>query len=363
MKLNKQFNRYEQWNSHKYISDLGDSERKKEVAFKGFIKCKLMHGMMGSVIVPDLLIYRTSKEKFFKWIQPLAFRANQIYFFDQNAIANLMIDISAKTTVIVKFKQSNFIRFLDDYSELYECEISASTDISDHFTGVGYFNNDFIPCIKSYHHTTQEAFLKIMESGFLKNSKWNIGGTKKLKNIGYVYFTPLDKLKYNEDLIQVAMSNKGFILGTTNDGRIRRINIYRRSTKDFEATLEFWIDTQAIATPHLLKRRDSLGGVFYLICSPFIHRVGLKPDSVLEFKDNVINDISKKADYIIVGNCDQLDGIIAPYDEENTEYIFKIEKTLGSQNLFSFWLEHANSDQYSDKAVEYQEFLSRNRNG
>ncbi|GAJ41663.1 hypothetical protein GCA01S_084_00060 [Parageobacillus caldoxylosilyticus NBRC 107762] len=37
----------------------------------------------------------------------------------------------------------------------------------------------------------------------------------------------------------------------------------------------------------------------------------------------MIEDSGKKADYIVVGDCDHLNGIIAPYDEENTKYISK----------------------------------------
>jgi hypothetical protein len=357
MKLNTQFNRYEDINGHRYIEYLGDNEVQKQILFKGYIKCKLMHGNKISVIVPDLLIYQVDLKKSYKWIQPLAFRANQIYYFDENAQANIMIDISARSTVFIRFKRSDFVRVLNDYSEIYECSIFASTDISNYYTGEGYFDESFVPYIKSFHHTNNIAKKMILECGYLKNSKWNIGGTKELRNIGYIYFTPLEKLKYNADLVQVAMSNTGYILLSTNQGKIRRINIYRRFVKDFESTLAFWLDTQSIAPSHLFKRRDSLGAVYYQVCSPFIQRVGMFPETKLVFLNDVIQDSSKKADYIIVGDCDYMDGVIAPYDEENTEYILKIEKLNGTINLFDFWEENANTDQYSNKDVEFQEFV------
>lgn len=354
MKLNKHFNRYETFKSHIYINELGDEEWIKERVYKGFIKCKLMHGTVGTIIVPDLIFYQIDENKRFKWIQPLAFRPNRNYYVENEAIANIMIDISAKTTVKIQFKKSDFIRKLSDYSELYECEILSSTDISEHFTGEGYFNDEYVPFIRAYHHTSQRNFVKIQECGYLKNSKWNIGGTKELKNIGYVYFTPLNELKYNSDLEQVAMSRKGFILLSSNDGRIRKVKIYRRFVKHFQKTMAFWLDTQAIAPSHFFKRRDSIGKIFYLVASPFILRVGMEPEKVLKFEGDLIIDSSKKADYIVLGDCDYLDGVIAPYDEENTSFIFKIEKE--SMNLFDFWKEHANTDQYTNKQVEYQQF-------
>lgn len=357
MKINKHLNRYETFNSHQYIQELGDDEWKKEIKYDGFIKCKLMHGQVGSVIVPDLLFYQLEDDKSFSWIQPLAFRANRIYYEETDATAVIMIDISARTTVSVRFKRSNLIQRFSDSSELYKCEILASEDLSQHYTGKGVFKDNFLPFIKLYHHTTHDASGKIKGSGFLLNSKWNIGGTKELSNIGYVYFTPLDKLKYDDDLIQVAMSSNGSIHLTTNTGEIRKVNIYRRNVNHFETTLDFLVDTQNIAPSHLYKRRDSMGGVFYLICSPFIHRVGMNPTETLKFEKNIIEDNSKKADYIIVGDCDRLDGVTAPYDEENTSYIFKIEDRYDSKNLFDFWEEFSNTDQYTEKEVKYQKFV------
>lgn len=86
----------------------------------------------------------------------------------------------------------------------------------------------------------------------------------------------------------------------------------------------------------------------------------MMPDSLLEFYEDIIVDTSKKADYINVGDCDQLEGVIAPYDEENTSYIFKIEKQNQSKNLFDFWYDYSNTDQYSNKQVEYQKFINPN---
>lgn len=68
-----------------------------------------------------------------------------------------------------------------------------------------------IPFLKAYHHTNQDSYDKILSSGYLKLSNWNIAGTKSLINIGYVYLTPLDELKYDMDLIQIAMSSLGQI--------------------------------------------------------------------------------------------------------------------------------------------------------
>jgi hypothetical protein len=274
--INKHYNRIERFNNHQYIENLGDNKWKKDIKYNGYVKCKLMHGANGSILVPDLVFYQVQENGEFKWIQPLAFRANQIYFLDDDAQAHIMIDISCETTVTIKFNKSNFLKKLNDNSELYECNILSSLDITGHYTGEGFFNENNVPFIKAYHHTSNDSANKIKDCGYLKNSKWNIGGTKELRNVGYVYFTPLNELKYNSDLVQIAMSENGSILLSTNNGGIRRINIYRRSIGDFQTTLEFWIDTQLISPSHLFKRRDSRGSIFYLVASPFIIRIGME---------------------------------------------------------------------------------------
>ncbi|MHA6261169.1 hypothetical protein ACXYMX_14880 [Sporosarcina sp. CAU 1771] len=53
-----------------------------------------------------------------------------------------------------------------------------------------------------------------------------------------------------------------------------------------------------------------------------------------------------------------MDALIAFYDEENTDDIFKIEKQDGSKNLFAFWQDNVNTDQYSNKQVRYQQFIT-----
>lgn len=361
--LNLRFNRVENDSNHKYINLLGDNEIQKNIMNKGFIKCKLMHGEVGTIIVPDILIYQVNDKNQFKWIQPLAFRANQIYFLDDDAQGNIMIDISSQTSVTVRFWKSKFVKLLSDYSQLYECEIYSSVDILGHSTGEGYFDEKQIPFLKAYHHTNQKAYSLINECQYLKLSSWNIAGNKELANIGYLYVTPINQIMYDTDLEQIAMSSKGEIYARTYFGSIRKIKVYRRFVKDFTAKLTLWIDSQIIAPSHLYKMVDSVGVVYYQICSPFIQRIGAYPNSQLTFLYDKISDNKeiKKADYIILGNLNTFKGIEAPYDEENTKYVFKIEKISKEDNLFDFWEKNANTDQFSDKSAEFLQFKKNHK--
>ena len=98
--------------------------------------------------------------------------------------------------------------------------------------------------------------------------------------------------------------------------------------------------------------------MFYEICMPFIYRIGANPDSLLDYENNTIRkqDHLKQIDYQIIGLATEFKGLEAPYDEENTDYIFKVEKLSKETNILDFWFENVNSDQYSDKSIENQKF-------
>ena len=55
---------------------------------------------------------------------------------------------------------------------------------------------------------------------------------------------------------------------------------------------------------------------------------------------------------IVLGDADTRVGLLAPYDEENTPAIFKIERMNGADDLFTLWKRHPNSDRFNGYAVE-----------
>ena len=63
----------------------------------------------------------------------------------------------------------------------------------------------------------------------------------------------------------------------------------------------------------------------------------------------------KRFDYIVVGDATTVEGLAAPYDEEDTRFLLKIERPSPGTNIFEFWFEHGNLDLYSGKTVETQE--------
>jgi hypothetical protein len=87
-----------------------------------------------------------------------------------------------------------------------------------------------------------------------------------------------------------------------------------------------------------------------------IFRIGIAPKTVLPLTQGTI-DLSeatlKQFDYVLLGYATTKDGLLAPYDEENTRELFKVERC---EDPFEFWKAHPNRELYTAKHVELQAF-------
>jgi hypothetical protein len=231
-----------------------------------------------------------------------------------------------------------------------------------------------VPYLRLYHHTSRDAKQNIERSGEFWGSKWNIQGThKKLTNVAYVYFTPLDSVVHPDDLKMIAMASDG-LLTFTVDGfqppgilmpgwengykdQILILPVYRASTVDRTETLEFDIASTLLAPQHVLRHSPPAEPVWYEIATPFVHRIGIEPTATLRFRSRRLDYATvqtKRFDYVVVGDATTVDGLAAPYDEEDTRFLLKIERPSTGTTTLEFWFEHGNQDLYSDKRIETQ---------
>lgn len=370
---NKRFNRVETVNDHRYLRDLGYLPV-GEHQHSGFIKCKLAHGHGYSVIVPDILFLGNGS----RWLQPLAFGPNIIEKFDHEDIrCRFNVDVSCGNRLVVSFTKQDLVQHLLDGSELYRCRFQGPETLVEFVTGVSEFELGTPPLITLYHHTKPETKEKILTSGEFWASQWNIQGTKrKLTNVGYVYFTALDRVKFDEDLTAIAMASDGYIdmlvdgfqspqniskrelLKRYSNIHLLHLPVYRGSTKDRTATLKYLVDCSCLAPQHLW-RHDSHEGVWYEICNSFTHRVGLPPERKLPITGSEIRSggfSQKQFDYLIVGDATTVAGLAAPYNEEETSHIWKIERTPERSTMLDFWMEQGNIDHFSGKTPEMRQF-------
>lgn len=370
-RLNRRFNRFESATDHSYLEDFG-ADGIGDQLYSGLIKCKLAHGLGRSIVIPDLIFLGKDGKK---WIQPLAFGPPLLSKFSEHRVeCRFSVDISCSKRLEVVFKSEEFVDAYADGSELYRCTIRGARSLQAHTTGDSELRRDKAPLITLYHHTTEDSKKNILAGKEFHLSSWNIQGTeKKIKNAGYVYFTALDQISCEGDLRCIAMSSDEVIYLTV-DGfprptflsqeilaefakNILPLQVYRGSTKDRTATIKLKIDVSVLTPQHLLLHTGDLP-MWYEVCNPFTHRVGAQPKSVVGFSNETIDRgtfPAKTFQYIVVGDASLVDGLAAPFNEESTEWIFKIESPQPGRSILQLWFDLGNTDLFSSKDPELQD--------
>lgn len=342
------------------VIDIKDGDQKKH---KGLIKVRLAHSEGASFLIPEILIGLSGTRYFLpSFFGPPLIGSN---VEPELHLANFSIDVgNPKSKILSRFiirvKSNGLIKSYDDGAQLFECEYEAPKKILDLVSGScrRMTNGDY--AIKVFHHTIRESAKKIKESNELWSSSWNLAGTRELANIAYTYFTSLPALKNEDDLHRVAMaSNEILKLQTTSDRAIEKIldlKVRRGDTKDRTAALPFFVPTELISPYPLRFHPPSKGNPAYYECvGAEIIRVGVKPTKKLSLNQNnvsIFNDDKKTFDYIVRGEANTLEGLEAPYKEEDTKCIAHLQKLNNKTNFFDFWKQNENSDQVSGRKFE-----------
>lgn len=358
MKVNYKFNRYERKGRHHYVKEFPSSRRKGSVKYSGHVKCKLVHHEMYSVIVPDQVYLTVGGENL--WIQPLFFVASFIHFSESEDHCRLSVDISHGAVLSIDIKSDWLLAKLPDGSFFYRCEIEGPPALFRYATGKAKFVNN-IPYLQLFHHTNLRAKEGILKSSTFWTSSWNIQGTKQLSNIAYLYLTPLDRIVCDEDLQEIAMSSLEFVPLRLDQNMTNipdeLLRVYRESTSNRRHSIACWARADLLASQHIYRHAPSHGAVYYEIVCPFIQRMGVDMGSVIEMKRSTLSPASpKQFEYVVVGDASSLKGLRAPYDEEDTTEIWKVDSASGSKEIISHWRANPNSNLYCQIPIEMAAF-------
>jgi hypothetical protein len=369
---NRRFNRIETNHNNYYHDSYGWATQKRKPC-NGWIKCRLLHGPKHSLIVPDQLVLEYDG---LKWIQPLAFTPSILGKLDEDQIVcDVNLDISCGHNIRVRFFNNDFVRSFPDGSQLFKCEILGPSNLYEYSTGDAEWGNENNLYLRLFHHTTADSCEKIKLSGHFRTSPYNIQGTTKhLQNVSYIYLTPLDRIATEGDLRCIAMAPEG-IIQLRRDGfeapallmpgweeayknDILQLAVYSCDSSKRDMSVETWVDSATLAPQHIY-RHDEGAAVYYELPHAFIHRIGAEPKGNVLFDNR--NRIHQQAglktfDYVVVGDCTTIAGLRAPYDEEDTTHIMKIERIPADLTMLDFWFLHSNQDLYSGKDVELQKF-------
>lgn len=368
LEFNKRFNRFESDLDHHYVPFNYYGYKYSNVKpYQGKIKCRLVHLEGNSIIIPDFIFLKNG------WIQPLQFLAPSLVKFDEdNSYCQFFIDIQNGETIKVSISKKDYIKSYNDYSQLFNCEIFGPMDIEDYSCG-DYKEIDNNIYLKLFHHTNPIGFKGISESRTILASKWNYKGNKECTNYNFAYFTHIPKIEFNSDLITVAMSSEGnidYAIDSFNrptilfdnfreayQDEIYTAKVYRATTKDRNHPLTFYVPIESIDIKHIYQHtQDSV--IFYEICFPYIHRIKMIPENKLIFNEDKIiqnNDAIVNSNYAIVGDATIISGLAAPFEEEETKMVFKIENCK-EKSFLDFWFDNSNQDLFSKKVIKEGNF-------
>ena len=334
------------------------------MAFEGLVKVRLVHAQHGSVILVDqIVLVEEGRQPY--WLQPQWIGPPILHFLDDFAIATIWVrGIGVRGTQVdleIELRADGRVTALDDRSEIYRAKVVASNDPYHHKAGRARLRDDGSFDLRLYHHTTPANKASIASSGEVWGSAWNFQGNKQLANCSYAYFTNLPVIETESDLRRIAMASDGTLplrLDQSPDwaGPDLVLTVYRESTENRAATVWLWVPAEHVSPAHIFKH--SQGQVEYEVAQPCIYRLGLEPAGKYRFV--VDQGASEQPDlkrfhYVVLGDCTTLEGLEAPYDEDNTSEIFEVQE-LGAQSIFEFWRNHGNQPLYSGD-VETQEFV------
>lgn len=341
---------------------------KDSISRDGFVKVRLGHSSHGTVIVPDMIFAKAGPWRFF---QPSFFGPCTIGFNVEDGlhIAQFSVDVgpprsTSPTRLIVRIRSDAKIYVYPDGSQLYACQLTGPEHLASIGTGrcQRIANGDFV--LRLFHQTNKTAFASIRASQELWTSSWNLQGTRRLKNVAYVYMTSLQKIERPEDLNRIAMASSGALRFQTTSSRfveeVLEMQVYRENTAGRTHAVSVCVPTALLAPPHLyFHPLVSSEPAYYEIVGPEIFRIGLIPGSTLPIPRGTATPTEKSLksfEYIVMGETSDIAGLAAPYDEEETDQVMHHERLVGSIDLFDFWLMNANSNQMDRPLLEKRNF-------
>lgn len=335
--------------------------------YDGFIKVRLGHSNWGSVIVPDQLVIKLGGWRFF---QPSFFGPCLIGFNIEPDIHQAIFSMDVgrprdnePRRIIITLRSDSLVRSNADGSQIYACQIEGPTNLTRFSAGKCHMLAEGEFSLQLYHHTTPTNYPLIRASNELWTSAWNLAGVRELANVAYAYLTSLPKIENDNDLNRIAMASDGRLhFQTTSLRHIENtlsIDVYRDNTKGRTAALCFGVPWTIISPPHLFIHQPMIEQAYYEVVGPEIYRVGMMPGCKLRIANDMLNaDDARRKNFqhIVLGETNSLNGLGAPYDEEGTSMIMRLQQFKAGETLFDFWQANANSDQMIGGLLDQTKF-------
>jgi hypothetical protein len=130
-------------------------------------------------------------------------------------------------------------------------------------------------------------------------------------------------------------------------------NVYRSTSTERDCRIDLDVAVETIDIKHLYWHHQG-NSPFYEICFPYIHRIKTLPKAVVVFNEEFTVESQApivNSEYAIIGDARSKEGLAAPFEEEDTSFIFKIEDCKG-KTIHEYWFAHSNQDLFTTKKVD-----------
>ena len=109
---------------------------------------------------------------------------------------------------------------------------------------------------------------------------------------------------------------------------------------------------------HIYRHTPPFGAVYYAIVCPFILRLGVAPETTVRLnKTTLVPQKPKMLEYVVIGDTTTISGLRAPYDEELTDHILKIDRPADVDDIITHWRQYPNMNLFDGISVEQAEFI------
>lgn len=193
----------------------------------------------------------------FIWLKGKCTRVIALLSWEYSNDLIQLVEISNGCQVLIIYDSKAFD--LTDNKKAFEATLIICEETSerkDNFKLWENFNKDFkleeYPYKYLFHHTEEEKYPLILESGYLNSSAWNLAGTNKLK-ITFSNMTDISRIKLTFDLWPIAMMNEDGCNVMIQDDYGGKINadIYV-TNRSLNSVLEFKVDTRLLTPCHII---------------------------------------------------------------------------------------------------------------
>ncbi|MEZ5756580.1 MAG: hypothetical protein R3D86_00005, partial [Emcibacteraceae bacterium] len=320
------------------ISEAGQSYDETGALYEGRVLLRLVHADGLSVVMPHFLFAEIDNQWVF--FQPAFFGSNSFIKLDEDEFYGCFsLDVRATKSnyairLIIKFNSAGYIRTDASGAQLYDCSFYGPVDLIKNSGGLCDFTPDNQALIRVQHFTTEDTINKILNSAHLRGSPWNLQGVREVNNATFCYFTSLKSITSSNDLQRIAMSPTEQInfMTTSSNGepeQILRMKVYREITTNRTHALTFKVPISIITPQPVWFHRPFSDFAYYEIVCPEVFRVGLIQGENLSFNEHRIIDVDEdilwRPSFVVLGDASNLEGVRAPFDEENTHQVFHIE--------------------------------------